>query len=105
MCCHLLRRIDGYREFTDPAESLRLVRWLYTRAWLSSKPSRVLFDLATARLVERQVRLPGVTILALVARIRERTNTRRYRMPTAEQRDRLKELLAVAAGARQSARL
>ncbi len=68
----------------------------------------MLFDLATARLVERQVLLPGVTILArLVARIRERANARLYRklarMPSAEQRDRLKELLTVSAGARRSA--
>ncbi len=32
-----IRRIYGYRDFTDPAESFRLVRWLYARAWLSSE--------------------------------------------------------------------
>jgi Domain of unknown function (DUF4158) len=103
-----IRRIYGYRDFTDPAEGFRLVRWLYTRAWLSSEQPSVLFDLATARLVERQVLLPGVSILArLVARIRERANARLYRklarMPSVEQRDRLKELLVVPAGARRSA--
>jgi hypothetical protein len=103
-----IRRIYGYVDFTDPAEGFRLVRWLYTRAWLSSEPSSELFDLATARLVERQVLLPGVTILArLVARIRERANVRLYRklacMPSTAQRDRLKELLVVPAGARRSA--
>ena len=95
------------QNFTDPAESFRLVRWLYTRAWLSSEQPSVLFDLATARLVERQVLLPGVSILArLVVRIRERANTRLYRklaeLPSAEQRDQLKELLVVPAGARRS---
>ncbi len=65
-----IRRIYGYCDFTDPAEGFRLVRWLYTRAWLSSEQPSVLFDLATARLVERQVLLPGVSILTrLVARI------------------------------------
>jgi len=103
-----IRRIYGYRDFTDPAEGFRLVRWLYTRAWLSLEQPSVLFDLATARLVERQVLLPGVSILVrLVARIRERANARLYqklaRMPSAEQRDRLKELLVVPAGARRSA--
>ena len=97
-----IRRIYGYRDFTDPAESFRLLRWLYTRAWLSSEQPSVLFDLATARLVERQVLLPGVTTLArLVARIRERANTRLYRklagMPSDEQRAQLKELLVVPA--------
>jgi len=100
-----IRRIYSYRDFTDPAESFRLLRWLYTRAWLSSEQPSVLFDLATARLVERQVLLPGVSILArLVVRIRERANARLYRklarMPSAEQRDQLKELLVVPAGAR-----
>ena len=102
-----IRRIYSYRDFTDPAESFRLVRWLYTPAWLSSEQPSVLFDLATARLVERQVLLPGVSILArLVVRIRERANTRLYRKlarkPSAEQRDQLKELLVVPAGARRS---
>jgi hypothetical protein len=103
-----IRRVYSYRDFTDPAEGFRLVRWLYTHAWLSSEQPSVLFDLATARLVEQQVLLPGVSILArLVARIRERANARLYRklarMPSAEQRDRLKELLVVPAGARRSA--
>ena len=44
-----IRRIYGFVDFTDPAEGFRLVRWLYTRAWLSSEQPSVLFDLATAR--------------------------------------------------------
>jgi hypothetical protein len=102
-----IRRMYSYHDFTDPAESFRLVRWLYTRAWLRSEQPSVLFDLATARLVERQVLLPGVSILArLVVRIRERANTRLYRKLarklSAEQRDQLKELLVVRARARRS---
>jgi Domain of unknown function (DUF4158) len=102
-----IRRIYGYRDITDPAESFRLVRWLYTRAWLSSEEPSVLFDLATARTFERQVLLPGVSILArLVARIRERANARLYRklaaLSSLEQRDRLIELLVVPAGGRRS---
>ena len=68
-----IRRIYGYRNFTDPPAYFHLVRWLYTRAWLSAERPSLLFDLATARLVERKVLLPGVTVLArLVAQVRDR---------------------------------
>ncbi len=67
----------------------------------------MLFDLATAWLVERQVLLPGVSVLErLVTRIRERANTRLYRtlaaLPSEEQRDRLRQVLVVPAGSRRS---
>jgi len=50
-----IQRRYGYRDFHAPREVFRLVRWLYTRAWLSAERPSVLFDLATARLVERLV--------------------------------------------------
>ena len=40
-----IRRVYGYRDFSDPGASFRLVRWLYQRAWLSTEPPSVLFDL------------------------------------------------------------
>src|SRR6266542_1178592 len=104
-----IRQVYGYRELSDPGVSFPLVRWLYTRAWLSAEQPSVLFDLATAWLVERQVSLPGVSVLArLITRIRERANARLYRrlagLPSAEQRDRLRQLLVVPAGSRRSPR-
>jgi len=102
-----IQREYGYRAFHDPREVFPLVRWLYTRAWLSAERPSLLFDLATARLVERKVLLPGVTTLErLVARVRDRTALRLWRLlatlPTAAQQDKLAALLPVPEGARVS---
>jgi len=67
----------------------------------------VLLDLATARLVERKVLLPGVSVLArIVSRVRERASARVWRilakLPNDEQKTRLKQLLLVEEGSRLS---
>lgn len=59
-----IRRHVGYRDFTDQPGYFRLVRWLYTRAWVTNQRPSMLFDLATAWLVEQKILLPGVTVLA-----------------------------------------
>ena len=97
----------GYRDFHDPREVFHLVRWLYTRAWLSAERPSVLFDLATARLVERKILLPGVTVLErLVARVRDRAAARLWhvlaQLPNADQQAQLEALLEVPDGARSS---
>jgi hypothetical protein len=67
----------------------------------------VLFDLATARLVEHKVLLPGVSRLArMVASVRHRASTRAWRMlarlPDEECPARLERLLVVPEGSHQS---
>lgn len=102
-----IRREYGYKDYSDPAERLGLLRFLYARAWLGSDGPTVLFDLATARLAERKVLLPGVTTLAReVARLRDRVNRRLWAAiagaPDAAQRERLLALLEVPEDARFS---
>jgi hypothetical protein len=102
-----IQRTYGYRDFRESREVFRLVRWIYSRAWLSAERPSVLFDLATARLVERKIILPGVTALErLVARVREQAALRLWRLlaqlPNAEQHARLEALVQVPDGARSS---
>src|SRR5262249_16895277 len=57
-----IRQNYGYRDFHQGSEAAALTRWLANRAWISAERPSVLFDLATARLVERKVLLPGRTL-------------------------------------------
>jgi TnpA family transposase len=88
----------GYRDFSEQPGHWQLVRWLYGRAWVGSESPSVLFDLATAKLVEHKVLLPGVTVLErLVVSVRERAANRLWRVlsqiPSDEQRLKLEALL------------
>ncbi len=54
-----IRSRYGYRDFAEPVIQLGLLRWLYARACVAAERPSVLFDLATARLVEAKVVPPG----------------------------------------------
>ena len=72
-----IREQYGYEEFHRSPKTFTLLRRLYARAWLSEERPLVLFDLATAWLVQNKVLLPGATVLErLVARIINRANER-----------------------------
>ncbi len=50
---------SGYTDFTDPAAQADLLGWLHARTSLGAERPGTLFDLATARLLERKVSAPG----------------------------------------------
>lgn len=102
-----IRRHYGYRDFHQGSEVAALTRWLANRAWIGAERPSVLFDLATARLVDRKVLLPGVTVLArLVAQVRDKAAARLWRAlaRTLEPRQaaRLETLLVADEDSRQS---
>jgi hypothetical protein len=97
----------SYRDFHDQPHHFHLVRWLYTRAWLSSERPSMLFDLATARLVAHKILLPGVTTLVrLVTQVRDRAAQRLWQVLnvrlTSAQRAILDSLIVVPEGRRVS---
>lgn len=66
----------GYTKF-EFDQWFTLARWMYQRAWIGSERPTLLFDLATKRLVDKKVVLPGVTVLErLVSGTRERVERR-----------------------------
>lgn len=77
------------------------MRFLYARIWIGTERPSVLFDLATAWLLDKKVLLPGVTTLTrLISTIRERVAERLWQRLSAavspEQRTDLEGLLARA---------
>ncbi|KAB8139752.1 Tn3 family transposase [Chloroflexia bacterium SDU3-3] len=102
-----IQEVYGYRAFTDQPEHFHLVRWLYTRAWLSDERPSILFDLTTARLIERKILLPGVSVLTrLIAQVRDRVSIRLWRVlgrnVTVDQQIALQALLSVPPNARMT---
>lgn len=103
----LIKEYYGYHEFGDFPWSFRLKRLLYTRAWLSNERPGLMFDFATAWLLQNKVLLPGATTLVrLVSETRERANQRLWKklaaLPDSWQTARVTELLDIPEGQRVS---
>jgi TnpA family transposase len=104
---HEIMQEYGYQDFSSQPEHFSFIRWLYTRTWWSEERLTVLFDLAMARLIDRKVLLPGVSILErLVSTVREHAEARLWRaltqLPTPRQCALLETLLVVPEGQRQT---
>ncbi len=103
----LIRNRYGYYEFNDSPWAFRLIRLLFTRAWISNERPSLMFDFATAWLIQHKVLLPGVSTLSrLISEIRERAINRLWNrlslLPTVEQRLKLETLLQIPDGERIS---
>ncbi|MCW2917315.1 MAG: transposase Tn3 family protein [Actinomycetia bacterium] len=101
-----IRTAYGYSKLEDE-RWFALACWLYRRTWTTNERPFVLFDLATHRLVEARILLPGVTTLErLVSDIRERVSLRQYKMlaalPSPTQTLALEDLVTVTEGQRVS---
>lgn len=103
----MIRQRYGYQDFYQPPWAFRLTRLLYSHAWIGNDSPGLMFDLATAWLLQHKVLLPGVSVLSrLIAEIRERTTKRLWQrltsLPTVEQKAQLEALLQVPEGRRVS---
>ena len=98
-----IQRAYGYRDFSERTAKAELSVWLDARAWMTAERPSVLFDLATARLIDAKVLLPGASVLArLIAAARDQVAARLYATLagalTPGQRKRLRALLHVTEG-------
>lgn len=103
----LIRKHYGYTDFNEPPWAFRLTRLLYTKTWISNERPSLMFDFATAWLIQNKILLPGPsTISRLISEIRERSYDRLClrlsSLPTSEQKSKLETLLKVPEGMRTS---
>jgi hypothetical protein len=104
----LIKQHYGYYEFSDMHWLFRLKRLLYTRSWLSNERPGLMFDFATAWLLQNKILLPAASSLVrVIGEIRERANRRLWRklmaLPDNWQKEKLTSLLEPHNGQRVSA--
>ncbi len=99
----LIKEHYHYYELSDLNWNFKLSRLLYARSWISNERPSLMFDFATAWLIQHKILLPGVsTLIRLISEIRERTNTRLFKrlacLPDEYQKQQLKSLLKIPDG-------
>lgn len=87
----LIREYYGYQDFNEPPLAFRLIRLLYARSWISNERPILMFDFATAWIIQNKIILPGEsTWCRLIPEIRERTTKRLWKglssLPSDEQK-------------------
>lgn len=97
----------GFADFHKSQKPFFLLRYLYARTWLTAEKQLVLFDYATAWLVQNKVLLPGATVLErLVAQVVDRADKRLWqrlnRLVDETQAEQLRALLVIDEGKRFS---
>ena len=102
-----IRKWYGFEDFHQSQKPFFLLRYLYARAWLTAERHLVLFDYATAWLVQNKVLLPGPTVLErLIAHVVDRADKRLWDrlngLVNESQAEQLRALLIVGEGKRFS---
>ncbi|MDH6238571.1 Tn3 family transposase [Cryobacterium sp. CG_9.6] len=97
----------GYRDFAAEDSQAGFTGWLQARVKIGAERPTVLFDLATAWLLEAKILLPRPsTLLRAIAQAREQSNVRVWdelaSLPNRVQQARLEELLVTRTGERSS---
>lgn len=97
----------GYRDFAAEDSQAGFTGWLQARVQIGAERPTVLFDLATAWLLEAKILLPRPsTLLRAIAQAREQSNVRVWdelaALPNRVQRARLEELVVTRPGERSS---
>ncbi|NQY62126.1 MAG: Tn3 family transposase [Alteromonadaceae bacterium] len=105
--CNEIQTYYGYHEFNTGPWRFRLSRLVFARVWISNERPSLLFDFATAWLIQHKILLPGVSTLArLISEIRERAINRLWKklssLPTEKQKEKLETLLEIPEGERIS---
>ncbi len=98
-----IKQALGLKDFSEVAGDLE--QWLFARSWTTGEGPKALFDGAIGWLRQRQVLLPGVSVLArLVAKVRDEATSQVWRSLsdslTSGQAAELDALLDVEDGAR-----